>query len=115
MPNAMELGAIGLMGAAVCLAAYIYAFIWKPLGTRWLNVLGLFCTIAALALLSLDLRLGAVAGTPVNRMAAEGFLLVSALTQAASALRRRRGERRSEARAAAPAAEAPAGEPVRAG
>lgn len=99
MSGAVELGVVGLMGAAVCVAAYIYGFIWKPIGTRWLNILGLFCTMLALVLLSVDLRLNEVGGRPVNRFVAEGFLIVSALTQAASAMRRRRGERRSGARA----------------
>lgn len=102
MDGAIELGAVGLIGAAVCVAAYVYGYIWKPIGTRWLNILGLFCTVMALVLLSVDLRQGDTIGPPVNRFIAEGFLIVSALTQAASALRRRRGERRSRDRLADP-------------
>jgi len=99
MSGALELGAVGLTAAAVCLGAYIYAFIWKPIGGRWLQIVGLISTVLALVLLSFDLRVGTLVGAPVNRVAAESFLVVAAAAQAMAALRRRRGERRGERRA----------------
>ncbi len=97
MSGALELGAIGLTTAAACLGAYIYAFIWKPVGGRWLQILGIISTMLALVLLSFDLRLDPAGGAPLNRIAAESFLVISAVAQALQALRRRRGsERRAE-------------------
>jgi hypothetical protein len=98
MSGALELGAVGLTTAALCLGAYIYAFIWKPVGGRWLQILGLISTLIALVLLSFDLRVGSVVGAPIHRVAAESFLVVAAVAQALSALRRRRGERRADRR-----------------
>lgn len=102
MSGALELGAVGLTTAVMCLGAYIYAFIWKPIGGRWLQILGLIATLLALVMLSFDLRVGTLIGAPLNRVAAESFLLVAAVAQAISALRRRRGERRGERRTDAP-------------
>jgi hypothetical protein len=96
MSSALELGTVGLIAAAACLGAYIYAFIWKPVGGRWLQIVGLVSTLVALVLLSFDLRVGGAVGAPLNRVAAEGFLVVAAVTQSFSALRRRRGERRAD-------------------
>ena len=96
MSGAVEIGTAGLIAATVCLGAYIYAFIWKPVGGRWLQIVGLITTLVALVLLSVDLRLGDIAGAPLNRVSAEAFLMVSAVSQALAALRRRRGERRAE-------------------
>jgi hypothetical protein len=96
MSGAVEIGTAGLIAATVCLGAYIYAFIWKPVGGRWLQIVGLITTLVALVLLSVDLRIGDFAGAPLNRISAEAFLMVSAVSQAFAALRRRRGERRAE-------------------
>lgn len=96
MSGALELGTVGLIAATVCLGAYIYAFIWKPVGGRWLQIVGLLSTLVALALLSFDLRIDSLVGAPLNRVAAEGFLVVAAVTQSFAALRRRRSDRRSE-------------------
>jgi len=104
MSGAFELGAVGLTAAAVCLGAYIYAFIWKPIGGRWLQIVGLISTVLALVLLSFDLRVETLVGAPVNRVAAESFLVVAAAAQAMAALRRRRGERRADRAAIAEAA-----------
>ena len=106
MSGALELGTVGLIAATACLGAYIYAFIWKPTGGRWLQIVGLISTLLALVLLSCDLRNGTtVMGATLNRVAAEGFLVVAAVTQSFSALRRRRSDRRSEAPASAEIAE----------
>lgn len=111
MSGALELGTVGLIAATACLGAYIYAFIWKPVGGRWLQIVGLISTLLALVLLSFDLRVGTVMGAPLSRVAAEGFLVASAVSQSLAALRRRRGERRSE-RAVADM-RAAAGEPTK--
>lgn len=99
MSGALELGAVGLTTAVACLGAYIYAFIWKPVGGRWLQIVGLITTLLALVLLSFDLRVEVISGAPLNRVAAESFLVISAVAQALQALRRRRGERSGERRA----------------
>jgi hypothetical protein len=113
MSGALELGAVGLTAAAVCLGAYIYAFIWKPVGGRWLQIVGLISTLLALVLLSFDLRVGSLVGAPLNRIAAETFLVVGSVAQAMSALRRRRGERRTERRDDRPASAEAAPQAVR--
>ncbi|HEY3694838.1 hypothetical protein [Phenylobacterium sp.] len=95
MSGALELGTVGLIAATACLGAYIYAFIWKPVGGRWLQIVGLISTLLSLVLLSFDLRVGSAVGAPLNRVAAEGFLVMAAVSQSFAALRRRRGERRS--------------------
>jgi hypothetical protein len=95
MSGAIEVGTAGLIAATVCLGAYIYAFIWKPVGGRWLQIVGLISTLVALVLLSVDLRMGDLAGASLNRVSAEAFLMISAVSQACAALRRRRGERRA--------------------
>jgi hypothetical protein len=97
MSGALELGTVGLIASTVCLGAYIYAFIWKPVGGRWLQIVGLISTLLALALLSCDLRIGSAMGASLNRVGAEAFLVVAAMTQSVAALRRRRGVRRREA------------------
>lgn len=97
MSGAFELGAVGLTTAVACLGAYIYAFIWKPVGGRWLQIISLISTLLALVLLSFDLRVSEIVGAPLNRVAAESFLVIAAVGQALQALRRRRGERRREA------------------
>jgi len=112
MSGAFELGAVGLTAAAACLGAYIYAFIWKPVGGRWLQIIGLISTLLALVLLSFDLRMGSLVGAPVNRIAAESFLVVAAVAQAMAALRRRRGERRGERRADRPVGAEPTPRPA---
>jgi hypothetical protein len=114
MSGALELGTVGLIAATACLGAYIYAFIWKPVGGRWLQIVGLISTLLALVLLSCDLRIGDTFGATLNRVAAEGFLVVAAVTQSFAALRRRRGDRRREAPAAdvAEAVVQPAGAPA---
>jgi hypothetical protein len=99
MSGALEVGTAGLIAATICLGAYIYAFIWKPVGGRWLQIVGLITTLVALVLLSVDLRMGDLAGASLNRVSAEAFLMISAVSQACASLRRRRGERRADQRA----------------
>jgi len=108
LSGTVEVGTAGLIAATVCLGAYIYAFIWKPVGGRWLQIVGLITTLVALVLLSVDLRMGDLGGASLNRICAEAFMMVSAVSQACAAVRRRRGERRSEVRAAEPVSMQPA-------
>lgn len=84
---------IGLTGAAVCMGAYVYGYIWKPSGFRWLNILSLFCTTVALAQLSFLIHSDAPAGGSPNAAYALAFVLISGLAQALMAVKARRVRR----------------------
>jgi hypothetical protein len=86
MDPAYALGAIGLAGAAICIVAYIWGYVFKAQGFRPLNVLSLFTTVVAMAQLALMLT---GQGGPLNAVYAMAFLLISGLSQALSAVKGR--------------------------
>lgn len=80
------LGAIGFAGAVVCIAAYVWGYIFKVKGFRPLSVLALFSTVVAMAQLSV-LLVGA--GGNLNAVYAMAFLIISGLAQALTAVKSR--------------------------
>lgn len=88
------LSAVGLLGAGVCVGAYVYGYIWKPAGFRWLNILSLFATTVALAQLSFVFQMGVEPGGSINGAYALVFLLISGLAQALMAVKARNAEAR---------------------
>jgi hypothetical protein len=83
------LSSIGFLGVAACLAAYVYGYVVKPAGFRWLNILSLFSTTVALAQLTFVLQAGAPPGGSVNGIYALVFLLIAGLAQAWMAVKTR--------------------------
>lgn len=84
---------IGLTGAALCLGAYVYGYVWKPAGFRWLNILSLFCTTVALGQLSFLIHSQVPAGGSPHTAYALAFVLISGLAQALMAVKARRVRR----------------------
>jgi hypothetical protein len=80
------LGVIGLVGAAICVAAYAWGFVFKVKGFRPFAVLALFSTVVAMAQLALMLT---GRGGQINAAYAMGFLLVSGLSQGLGAVKTR--------------------------
>ena len=79
---------VGLLGAGICVFAYIWGCLLKPAGTRWLTVMGLFATIVALAQLSYALG-GDGGAWRVNAAYAVAFMAIAGLAQSLSAVRAR--------------------------
>jgi hypothetical protein len=94
--SAFILGNIGLAGAAVCLGAYAWGYVFKVKGFRPISVLALFSTVVAMAQLALLLT---GAGGIVNATYAMAFLIISGLAQAYNAMKSRppRGKARTRA------------------
>ena len=84
MNAAFLLGVIGLAGAAICIGAYIWGFIYKVNGFRPLAVLSLFATVVALAELAVMLT---GEGGQMNAIYAMAFLVISGLSQALQAVK----------------------------
>jgi hypothetical protein len=84
---------IGLIGAAFCVGAYVYGYVWKPAGFRWLNILSLFCTTVALGQLSFLIHSQAPPSGSPNTAYALVFVLISGLAQALMAVKARRVRR----------------------
>jgi hypothetical protein len=95
MNAAHLLGVIGLIGAALCIAAYAWGYIINVQGFRPLAVLALFSTVVAMAQLGVMLT---DAGGRINAVYAMAFLLVSGLAQAWGALKGRPDRRDARTR-----------------
>ena len=80
---AFVLGKIGLVGAAVCIGAYVWGYIFKVRAFRPLSVVALFLTIVAMAQLAMILN---GLGGQQNVVYALICLIVSGLAQSYNAL-----------------------------
>jgi hypothetical protein len=86
MNAAVIMGQIGFAGAAVCIASYLWGFVYKVKGFRPLAVLSLFSTVVALAELAIMLTEN---GGTLNAVYAMAFLVISGLAQALQAVKTR--------------------------
>lgn len=81
---------VGLGGAAACLGAYAWGFIFKPAALRSLHVLSLFATVVSLSQLTFVMRDGSPPGGSLNGVFAMLFLLLAGIAQSLTALQARR-------------------------
>ena len=85
-----------LIALGVCAFAYVWGYVLRAAQLRWLSVVALFCTTAAL--LHVVLLLGDDTSVAVSLPYISIFLTLSGLCQASTAIqsRKRLGDRRAE-------------------
>ncbi len=86
---------ISAIGAGACAAAYLYAYVVRSRGARPLHTAGLLFSGLALANLPMMLAASGRSGASLNEILLVGCLLIGAVCQAVTALRRRSGDARA--------------------
>lgn len=94
LDNLLHLASLAAL--IVCAVAYVWGYVLRAAQLRWLSVVALFCTTAAL--LHVTLLLGGDTSVGVSLPYISIFLTLSGLCQASTAIqaRKRAGDRRAE-------------------
>lgn len=90
---------IAIGGSVACAGAYVYGYIVKPKGNRRMHVASLLFTGIALANVPGLLNASTPGASTIYAVNLVAFLLLSAVLQAITAFRGRRGDRRENRRA----------------